>query len=1344
MKHNRWLIYLVGILLVINLSVYFIFKYLKAENYFKNKIATILEGAFNAKVQLQEFNITEKQIFISNIKITSKRDDFSINAEQIYIDYNILSILLSQVFQAKMLEEIRIYNPVINYTYKYKKKNKLSKSNISNLDKLFKSVKIENAQVSLSVIKDKSSFNTQLDSLDLNIRQDKSIHINIESRKHSQTNVKIIGEYFNKNIKNLRCDIHNLKLNQLIIDQVATFDPLLNIYISYNKDKLLYDIQMPNDQLLLMNELTDYIEDPSIAYHNFRFYGNNQTAYYQVNLKNHSFDELKIKGKINHPLNQPELIGDLLINNLELPEISPYQGKIIVNTHYSFKDKLKLDALISCPQLTIRNNIKNAELYPQEINNVSLVLKSNDLLNKNIDFKTNSFNSFNGTSNISGQYSIKNQSLDMSFNAENINYEISNISLYTSLSGDLKLKNKELEITTTLNSLNAQYQDYYLGQLSGNIEYQDQKALLSIHNENESLEITLNHDVKNNQQQLLFKLKDFDLKDINQQFNLNPISLNAIAENSKDVFSFESKGEIHQKNPLDLHGKFATQFNINRAEKNSQLILNMTNAFLNNAPLSIQINAQGNLDSLETNRFMINQSIALKSKVRFTPQLSFAIDVLPQSIHLKDINKYIFDKNLQKQISGSMIIRELSFDNQQSESIKAHLEIQNFKHSQTKIMNISTKFKGSPDKIYLDQFLVQNDSTQFLNAKGEISQNFNKLQISGQVQANLEDILNIDEFKAKMLGQFEFSINNKIPTFKGNISIQDAFYQNYYADHFYINFEQKEKEFILHQFTMNANPVLSLNGQGSINYNFLNDQFYNSQNSILLNIKGNPLYYLSKEFELLDSAKSNMNGYLAVSMNEEGLLIKDGAINLENGKIKVKDQQEIIDKIKLSLSISNNKVKINDFQSRIGQGKLIIRNEILNNEQDFILGNVNFGQLFLKTEGEGILIHIPYYSPKNSVSNVHLKGRYTDEAQIYGPFDDIHIIGDVVFSNGSGIYPEDSENLQQYFNMWASAKKDQKKQNEMIEKKDIIEEDLPFTLDLKLRFNDNMRYQTYPLNLLVNPDSYLDLSYKNGHLGVNSAQFTSESGDIEIFGTVFKTDYLSVIITPYEYNPIVIGTFYKKVYDGSTIFLEVSSDRSNPNFLESLTFKLRSDNSEDKSTAQILAKLRYGKSLDELSQQQEELILQDEALQLVGVSLGSAFLDPYLSPVESKVRKWMKLDNFSLNPGFIQNLFNEYKSDNHSKFKTEEKDIASFSSSILLNNLSINMGKYINNKLYLGYDGLFQEENDLFRNNRLLMYNNLSLRYDLPYKFKLMYEYQIIPHNKKDAHEIRLMRSFKF
>lgn len=1345
MKHNRWLIYLVGFLLVINLSVYFAFKYLRAENYFKNRISSILEGAFNAKVQLEEFNITEKQIFISNIKLISKNNDYSIKAEQIYIDYNILSILLSQFFKAKMLEEIRIYNPEIYYHYSYDKKSKKHKTKTLVVEKLFKSVKIENARLKLSFSQDKNSFETQLDSLDINIDQSKNINFTVQSRAKCITKVKIKGILNNNSISEIESDIQQLLINQLNIDQYAKLNPQLNIYFKYKDQKLLYDIQIPDGELETQKPISQYLQSPETTYHNFRFYGNENNGYFQVNLINSSFDELRLKGKIKSPLKNAELIGDLFINNLKLPESLPVNGRIILNSQFSVSNRVKFNALISAPRLNVKINNIDSLLYPKEVKNITLQIKSDDIFNKNIIFKSNSFNILNGTSSIEGSYNVDKKSLESRLTGNRINYEYNDLHLFADMITTINYKKKQIEIESELNNLTAQYRDYYQKPLKAKISFKQNELNVFMLNEEESVQVAFKHNQMNQSQRLQIKLKQFALQELNHQLEINPITAEITAENDPQQLSIDSKGKFHQYEKELFNGRFESNLSIDKTKDISNFRFNLFNAYLNSQSITLNLLAEGNSDSLKTKNFTINQTLGLESTLILKPQLSFSINVKPQNINIREITKYFIDKTLQNQLKGNLVVKELSFDQNRSDMIKGEIELKDFKHPHTKALNIQSKIRGSFDKLIMEQLIVKDERSEVLFAHGNIEQNFKNININGTLQGNIEDILINDDIKAKILGQFEFSLNNHNPTLKANMSIQNAFFQNYYADHFYINFEQKEKEFILHQLTMNANPILSLYGSGSINYNFINDQYYNNKNSIILKIKGNPLFYLSKEFELLDSAKSTLDGYLSISMNEEGLLIKDGNLELENGKIKVKDQQEAIDKIRLSLSISNNRVKINDFQSRIGQGRLIIRNEILNNERDFILGNVNFGQLFLKTEGEGILIHIPYYSPKNSVSNVSLKGRYSDEALIYGPFDDIHIIGDIVFSNGSGIYPEDSENLQQYFNMWTSARKDQKKkQEEIIERKDIIEEDLPFTLDLKLYFKENMRYLTYPLNLLVNPDSYLELSYKNGYLGVNSAQFTSENGEIEIFGTIFKADYLSVIITPYEYNPIVIGTFYKKVYDGSTIFLEVSSDRSNPNFIESLTFKLRSDNSDDKTTAQILAKLRYGKSLDELSQQQEELILQDEALQLVGVSLGSAFLDPYLSPVESKIRKWMKLDNFSLNPGFIQNLFNEYKSDSHSKFKTEDKDVASFSSSILLNNLSINMGKYINNKLYLGYDGLFQEENDLFRNNRLLMYNNLSLRYDLPYKFKLMYEYQIIPHNKKDAHEIRLMRSFKF
>ena len=225
------------------------------------------------------------------------------------------------------------------------------------------------------------------------------------------------------------------------------------------------------------------------------------------------------------------------------------------------------------------------------------------------------------------------------------------------------------------------------------------------------------------------------------------------------------------------------------------------------------------------------------------------------------------------------------------------------------------------------------------------------------------------------------------------------------------------------------------------------------------------------------------------------------------------------------------------------------------------------------------------------------------------------------------------------------------------------------------------------------------------------------------------------------------GTFYKKAADGTLITLDVFTEKTKDGRVD-LQFRLNSDDPQDEML-DIISKLRYNRSMDEISESQKNSLLQDEIIQLAGMEIGTFLFNPLIYPLENRIRQWLDLDYFQIQTEIIQNFFNKYNSnqnsnellieENSSEYDQVDKDYYMF-----LNNLTIRMGKYISNDLFLDYQAQFQKPEDLAVGSDMGIYHYFALRYDLPYKFKISYKYNLLPFKEDDSHEILLERSFKF
>jgi hypothetical protein len=453
--------------------------------------------------------------------------------------------------------------------------------------------------------------------------------------------------------------------------------------------------------------------------------------------------------------------------------------------------------------------------------------------------------------------------------------------------------------------------------------------------------------------------------------------------------------------------------------------------------------------------------------------------------------------------------------------------------------------------------------------------------------------------------------------------------------------------------------------------------------------------------------------------------------------IKLKDQVEKINNIDLKSRFTNNEWKIDNFSLQMGDGKLNIRNDIDPAGDNFSVGPLNLGYFLIKTDNKGIRITMPEYMPENTTATAVIKGQQSRELTIKGPFDDMDIKGEIQVSNGNALYPADTNNLMQLLKFFHA-----KAVNP-----EVIP--MPFTLDLKIVIKDNVNYVTYPANVRCLPDSYMRLTYDGTVFNIPDAEFQSEQGTLDFYGSIFNVEFVKLVINLQQNIVSLNGSFIRKAPDGTLITLTVfTNTQKKGDLANQLEFKLTSDNPEDKTPVQILSRLRYDRNLDELTPEQRQSLIQDEAMQVIGTSVNSAYVSQWLSPVENTIRKFLHVDNFSISTGFIQNIYVQYGTNNQQKASFSDpnninSDIMQFSSSVLLNNLTLSMGKNLGRGVFLDYQVQLQEATDLAQKTKLVMFHNTTLRYSLPWKLRLSYTYKIEP-IEPNSHEVMVQRSFRF
>ena len=662
-------------------------------------------------------------------------------------------------------------------------------------------------------------------------------------------------------------------------------------------------------------------------------------------------------------------------------------------------------------------------------------------------------------------------------------------------------------------------------------------------------------------------------------------------------------------------------------------------------------------------------------------------------------------------------------------------------------INVNLNLLGDLDQIMIDGDInAQNRKLVTLSGETSILPAINLRMQAMLDDLRIQDLLFESPGEATLSGSASFAVNNalkddRVIEFGLDMRAKDLLFADFKINQLVVKAEQLAEALVIDTLYAQSPGLFEAKARGSLDFNVLSNLFYEGDRAIDLVLTGELFPWLMTLTDYVQESRGSSTISLKISTDDEQFSVLSGELDINSGYIRLKDQVEPMRDIRFQGIFEDNRFVINHGSFLMGNGRFYLDNLFDPEPSDhFVLSFLDLGYIRLMIEEPGIQATIPVIAPPRTLTNIALRGQSSRYATIRGPFEDMKIEAHVTASNLDILFPPGADNL---LNLIMSVRSTGKKPEA-----DPVP--LPFTMDLLVSIGENVRYVTYPTNLHIMPGGFLHLIYDGSRFIVEEANINSERGTIDFFGTVFQVDNIAVSMIDQQGILDVNGMFYKRTPDGSTITLSVySTPEFDMGIFDRLQLSLESDNPSDQSITQVLSRLRYNQSMDELPDDQKNNLLQDEALGLIGGNLDSSVFTPFFYPVENWIRRKLKLDGFSINAGFIQNLFSEYSSDpsqladlaDMSNFAT---DITQFSSSILLNNLSINMSKYIGYRMFVDYELMLQEATDLQQKTSILVSHEAALRLVLPKQYRLGYTLSYAPKETKITHEIMLQRSLRF
>jgi len=1316
LKNRKWLLITVLVVLIINITFFVLVRLAGVDKIVQQKFSAALSKTLRAKVQIGSFTFNDKQLKVTGLQLENP-GIFELEIKQLYVQYNLPQLLLSNFKNLHSIKHIDIYDPILQLNIEPSgEKKKSSGFKIPDISSYFEKLTINNATVSVNYSSNKIKIEENWSNLHLKIKNTKKSLITLNSGNASQDTVHVVVKLNSGTIEEARFDIGKLSLDKLHVPAISEAGFSLDLSGEFKDNLLSYKGGI--------NNITASVADRAVTSKQLSFSGNDKkiiTKFEELVLDGNEISaEFEIKDFLSAERN---IHGSVSTYDVELNQ---YFDKIsgLANTD------IKINGLISDPIVEVEVRSDSIFAYDQSLLNADIEAVYQ---NKKANIELINANWLQNEITGNGTYST-NGNMEFNLFSEDLIWEEN----AHGISGDLTCKisrNDALLIDLEMNDLVYSNNDLELSDLKLNAQMADKDFIARLSNEREDLIINLNGSLDPKEAQASIELKRFDLGPIFSTTSLPMLSGELEIQANEFSIIVNSSLRAYDKKYGKLSGRLATNIALNLVDKTSLINMRTHNAKFNYEEFSMNLLAQGTLDSIRTTKFTINNNLDIDGWFSLKPDFNYGVKLSGDDIKIKEFAQYFMSYYTYSEIKGSTSF-DLEYDSRNKGAATGYIALDQFTIGDFKKFDSEIFLTGNNEKITLQNSYVCCDSTKLLDLNSEIilKPDF-EIQAKGKLNTlSLEDIFPDDKIRGIIDGEFFFYNGNGRSRLTADFNAEKFRANKLKFDKIRFSFTQEDSLLIIDELTAKRGTQFDFNSSGAIGFNLLNSNSYPDSNRISMKFKGDLFSFLNKQSKAIRYGESDCEFEMTVGMGENGLSIDKGFFELLDGSMNIQDQPNRIDKCNINFKIADDRLSLNEFKLNVGEGTLYIENEIMQNDTDFRLGMLNLGKFKVYTSQEGLQIYMPKYTPANTMVNASIAGRNSDYMEITGPFDDLKILGDITVSNGDLIYPPDTENLLKLFNTVTEVKEP--------ESDPVV---LPLSFDLMLHLGENVRYVTYPVDIKLKPAGYLHLEYLEGEFQKPEALFIADEGSVDMFGTTLILDYMQVDLTKLGKGVNIAGTFYKKTSDGSLITLEIFNDDSVDKGSSNLRFELLSDNPNDLIT-DILSKLRYNRSMNEISPAQRKTLLQDEVIQIAGLGLESAVLDPLISPVENTIRKFFRFDYFHMQTDLVQNLFASYSSENKLDYITSEEQIQidKFTSELFLNNLSISAGKYLTRKVFIDYEARFEKQSENLDETTLGVFQDFTIRYDLPWKLKISYIFRILPFDVENQHQIMLERSFKF
>ena len=1333
MRKRKWLLIVVLIIIMINLFFWGMTYLFDVNSYIKNRLTKTIGRELNATISFSALNVTSKILQISDIEITHKEGDYTFKAKQLYIHYSFWQLILHKFQFTQALKEIRCFSPEIIYNALYNEEETKLIVDIEALEKTltrFNYISIINGKVSVNS-NGGIVFSENLEKINASLQkqQGKEWHIKMSAfQTENEGSIGLDGVY-SKQANQFKILVKDYDVPKISTNNASLISSKINAELETTLSEISKGIVCISniestfqDENISLKEVTLLLAPDSLKI------GKNARIIWNNNV-------ILCDGYISNYLsNDSDVNISFKIDDLDLASLDE-------NLSGSIDLRVLLSGNYTTPVIDIKVAGEKFFYDSFEFSNLSSELIYSDhfakITNGNFEVDSNRVDFFGNISVNENKLSESN--LDLTLKSDKFTYSIADLTLQSDVEVKVSSDAKNPKIHASLAQLIILNDIFQLPELSGSISYENKKAIFDLQNSNRSLILKGDFNIFSKTPFVNTELSANDIV-LTKMLRTEIPFLNSLDPHVNAQFQLKWKDGI-----ITPEGRFNFADHINSSVKGAILIsgevpvtftgktgflmIKSDTLQIHNEPLNFAFNSTLSEDDQIALGLRVNNNIYTDAIINLNQKdIQYSGNLSIDSLYINQLNNLFPLFETDAQLSG-VLNADFTFDSSQKIPGKGNLELEEFSFSKNiNPINVELDIQTDSSKVALNNIHVQNSQSLL---KGNASLYFAEGNV--ELSASEEDIL-LENFlqDIPLLGKASYALTASghlnAPHVLCDVSIENGAFYNTAFNSFAIQFFQDFDMFYLNEMELVA-PEFVLTGNGSYSYNFITEEFHNKPDNIKFHFSGDILKTFMPYVPEMKQASSSTELLCTFITDESNTIVDTASLHISDGQFTIKSQPEKIKELSCMAEVRENVMTQFAGSFRMGGGKLYFKNIVNNDESDIFAGNINIGSIKLNTDDQGITIHIPNYQPERGLVDAQLTGFEDKYFTVYNDNGAWVLSGRILLSNGDAIY------------------EDEKEQDE------VDDTGLPpIYSDFDLVFDKNTWYVSNPFNLKIYSGNYMSFRTNRETEEVELFfELHSQRGEMRLFGESFSVEDVIVRKSRQDEKVFINATFTKRTPDGSTIYLHVQSteDKLNADDIGTDAYgdvevSLRSDNPKDVTMLSILSKIQYGKEIGELSEDERFDLGREQAINLASDELSNLIFSPLISPVEGVVRQILGLDYVRLKTGFMKNIIQTsgiVESDDNIIDREYDSDLellGELSKDILLENLAIDLGKYITPEWYLNYEALIRKEMTSRNETYIGVQHELSLTWDLPYNFRFIYRYQFYPAQGKDNQGISL------